>query len=65
MAFPDKYKWINQTVTRKKEMCYGFNRFFTNVGPDLANSIKIMISMTLMRLTTTQLSFRKFLNWNC
>ena len=40
MAFPGKFKCYNQIVTSKKEICNGFNRFFTNAGPDLAKGIK-------------------------
>ena len=40
MAFPCKFKCNNQIITSKKEICNGFNRFFTNVGPDLAKGIK-------------------------
>ena len=39
-AFPGKFKCNNQIVTSKKEICNEFNRFFTNVGPELAKGIK-------------------------
>ena len=40
MAFPCKFKCNNQIITSKKEIFNGFNRFFTDVGPDLAKGIK-------------------------
>ena len=44
MTFPGKFKCNNQLVISKNKICNGFNRFFTNVGPDLAKGIKTPVN---------------------
>ena len=39
--FPESFKDKNNVISDKKQIANGFNRFFTNVGPDLASSIPI------------------------
>ncbi len=39
--FPEYFKGNDENITNKLEIANKFNMFFTNIGPDLANEIKV------------------------